>query len=338
MKNSILILLLACMFAIGGCSKWTEEDALTVQELSPTPDKNAPGYAQYLKNLKDYKSANHPVLLGWFDGWDAHAASNKLINLPDSLDMIAILAPDSVLTEEQKADMKSVQAEKGTKVLYNLKALAVSDSINAHRASWPTGDSAAVAAYVGNVLQRFNADGYDGIILNTEGASCASCVSLFKTPAMMNYLLSLLGNAAGTASSSSKLFLLQGIPTDIPQDGGSYFNYFISNTNASLWKFDIESAYESFKSFKGFSASKLIVTTTFQTNEQASYGGLKFNNADGTQSPTSLVLAAWNPAGGVKGGTGIYYINNDYYNVFPDYGFSKKVIQIQNPSQHSNHD
>ena len=71
-----------------------------------------------LEEIKNYKSTEHYISAVWFSNWKADGnMGSYLSTLPDSLDMVILEGEYEELSEAQKADIKSVREDKGTKVL-----------------------------------------------------------------------------------------------------------------------------------------------------------------------------------------------------------------------------
>lgn len=116
MKNKwfIILPLLCLLLPIGlaGCSDWTETEANYI---------DVPGHSDdYYNKLRAYKKSNHQYSFGWFGGWIGQGArlSNSLCGLPDSLDMVALWGGWANLDAERKEDLRVVQQQKGTKVVF----------------------------------------------------------------------------------------------------------------------------------------------------------------------------------------------------------------------------
>ncbi len=329
---STITFICVCTCFFIGCKKWTDAKALTVQKTDADSTNNDPRYQQYLQNLKNYKDYAHPLIIGWFTNWTTNNSlqNSFLKNLPDSLDMVCIVKPDSSLSGDQVRDMQTLQQQKGTRVLLTVDMHSMSDSILAIGNPNASDNSDAIIAYANTVIKQVQQYNYDGIDLVFEGNSCASCASLFKDPQNVSTLIKTLSAVVGLKSGTNKLFLLEGDANYLPAGTGYNFNYFIANTSTATWYFQISSIYEGFKDVEGFTSDKFIVMTSFDDKNVWPNGGINFNSLDGTISPASLAMAKWNTPDGIKGGEGIYSIQNDYYN--SDYQFSRQIIQILNPS------
>lgn len=104
MKNIIKIAGLGLL--IVGC---TEIEPLPV--VVNSADRN-------LTEIKNYKSTEHYISAVWFSNWKADGNMNSYLStLPDSLDMIILKGEYDTLSDAQKADLRCVRGEKGTKVL-----------------------------------------------------------------------------------------------------------------------------------------------------------------------------------------------------------------------------
>ena len=114
---------LLALSSLASCSDWTRpESPESVEIHAPTLEEQDPElYAQYLQNLREYKSSDHKMVFGWFDNSASAPAgqSDRLAALPDSLDAVVLMYPDQIDSWELD-EMRSIRQDKGTRVLYTI--------------------------------------------------------------------------------------------------------------------------------------------------------------------------------------------------------------------------
>lgn len=82
--------------ALVSCDDWTETESIelkypTIEEANPEL------YGKYLENLRAYKNRSHKQAYAWFRNSDTpDNRSTHVTVLPDSLDAVVILNPESV--------------------------------------------------------------------------------------------------------------------------------------------------------------------------------------------------------------------------------------------------
>lgn len=192
MKNILLnsglclALGMAASFSLSSCEDWTEVESLDINSPS-FEEKNPQLYADYLKNLNEYKASDHHVLFVSF----ANVANptklgERLTALPDSVDYISLTNPAEVgaaLLEEMNEVRK-----KGTKVVYTI-------SYSQFESEWKTmvekNPALTDEEKQAFMLKRANEQlaltdeyNYDGIILDYDGRSLTS----MKDEVLRNYI------------------------------------------------------------------------------------------------------------------------------------------------------
>ena len=164
---------------LGACSEWTEPESL---ELS-TPafgSEDPEAYAAYLANLREWKTTEHAVVMGSFDNSVSEPTSraHHLTSLPDSLDFVLLEEAEPVAWQQE--EMRRVQAEKGTRFLYEIDCNAIEQAWNTlqNPAAAPASEEGTpgdFASYAAEALERSLACcakyGYDGVLVWYSGRS-----------------------------------------------------------------------------------------------------------------------------------------------------------------------
>lgn len=136
MKKTIKYILLAfvAMSAVA-CEKWTEVE----KEFPSDLVSNVYG-EDYYANLRAYRESDHPIIMGYWQGWGGASASlrNSLMGLPDSVDMVSMWGSGFYYNEDKMADLKEAQEKKGIKCLLVFIAHSIGTQITP---SWVTSAS-----------------------------------------------------------------------------------------------------------------------------------------------------------------------------------------------------
>ena len=347
MKNLIIKSLIGIiLLGTVGCSDWTtpsvddiETDALkklyserdslkwAAEDLRDKENKEA--YEKYLENLREYKKTVHPIMFGWFNGWDPDrdAAIGKLSLMPDSMDVVSIWGGPFNLSESKKEELRLVQS-KGTKVVIGWIIEDIGDQIVWGRENWPEDDTEAIVAYATAIVDSIKKYNYDGFDYDYEpsysspfkpGNHCGNLTSCKQNSGkekeilFMKTMRELLG--------PDKLFHLNGSIHWLDPSAASYFDRFVvqsyNGTAATFdrWENDILKRLGP----AGVRANQIIYTETFE-NKPANRATLAEKYAG----------YAVNKNGNI-GGIGVYHINEDAFET-PLYKNVREAIQVMNPS------
>lgn len=175
MKRGIRIsaaLLLATTVGAVSCSDWTDVDNLSVN-YEPVEQQNPELYARYLASLRAYRETDRTLVYAWFDNRVKIPVSRAhyLSDIPDSIDVVSLLRPDS-LTRSEIEQMGKLR-EKGMKVVYTIDFDAMkTDYTNLVAPSNPDRPFrtylADSLAYALALLKKYP---YDGICIGYTGRS-----------------------------------------------------------------------------------------------------------------------------------------------------------------------
>lgn len=121
MKNNLKSQLFALFFLTlaltTSCSDWTVPESLDLK--NPSFEERDPHlYADYVRDLKNYKAGEHKVTFVSFDNPQDNpdGQQERLTIIPDSIDFICLNHPDKMSSETQN-EMAEIR-EKGTRTVY----------------------------------------------------------------------------------------------------------------------------------------------------------------------------------------------------------------------------
>jgi hypothetical protein len=326
-KNLFAIAILS--IALTGCKKWTEQAPLnyTVENTMESPE--------YLANLRAYKTSNHTIVMGTFDNSikNYKSVGDHLKNVPDSIDYLSVMHPDN-LTDTEVSEINYLKNDKGTKVLFTINyqdgVTEVNKQITTAGASAKPFDE-YMSEYLKNKLNLLSKYNYDGVILNY-----VALAPDFLSAADLNILKSrqtalFTAIADFKSKNTGKLLLLSGTPENVINK--TYlddYKYFILNTQAEKYIYDISLKVEALKT-AGIAANKLIITAgTYDFGEDPTIGTI--TDLTGVSTNAIVALAYWNSIGSKKAGLHIYNIGKDYFSATRVYNNTIKAINILNPS------
>ena len=113
------------VIAFSACSDWTDVESVNL--LSPTLETQNPQlYEAYLQEVRNYKLSEHRVMIVKFDNPTNYPSGRgeHLSALPDSTDYVILNNPDN-LHEAVAKEMKEINVNKGTKVLFSIDYAAI---------------------------------------------------------------------------------------------------------------------------------------------------------------------------------------------------------------------
>ncbi|WP_308502477.1 glycoside hydrolase family 18 [uncultured Alistipes sp.] len=358
-KRNMGAILLASVFILGftRCSKWTETENMDVFEYGNT-ETNKPD--SYYKALREWKKTKHSVSFGWFSGWGDGGSQtfNMLAGIPDSMDIVSLWSNWSNLSEAQKRDLKQVQEQKGTRIVFCTFTRWVgqgatpaefdeSDEKRNEFWGWNKDPEEAVRKYARALVDTVRKYNYNGLDIDYEPSYYPG--PLVNSEQYMTVLIEELGKYLGPKSANPDLlFILDG--QSIFSNLGGYFSYIVSqayattgspndNTYNSVAYLDqiLEGYIEHFNGVltEEEVTNRLIVTENLEAADFALKGGYKFYDRnqmllDGV--PSLVGFAMWEPVNGyMKGGMGAYQFGYEATNT-PSYKWMRTAIQTMNPA------
>ncbi|MFA6831195.1 MAG: glycoside hydrolase family 18 [Bacteroidaceae bacterium] len=361
------ILGVAALGLITSCSDWTEQEQLTIDQVT-IQEQNPALYAQYLENLKAYKESAHQKVLVWFDN-SAEKATGRVDNvtaLPDSIDLVVMASPDN-LPAWQAQEMAEVREKKGTKFLLSFDFDQVKLKYDLWKADVDAANTAAHAKAIADAAAKSEETGE-----TVEPESVEEMI----IPSFENYLVDTLNVSVSLVDKynyNGMVFAYKGkginLMTDVEK--AQYLNYhnlFIGIVND--W---VTRQPENVFVFQGYpqnllnkdfltNASLIVIPCRAVSAESgltyqailASVEGvptdrlavqIETTSLDDTDLNTgywnagsleSLIGAAeWSASshdGFTVAGLGIYNVSNDYYTTGLSYSTVRSAINIINPS------
>lgn len=343
-KNSLRISALAAasvlMFA--SCNDWTEPEGLDIK--TPSVDSNL--YADYLNNLKTYKSGAHKAVFVTYENSKEAPAnqSGHLTVLPDSVDFISLNNPDAL--HATTADEMSQVREKGTRVIYNI-------DFPSFEAEWlqivkddQTGElteESALAYFTkrtGELLALCDKWGYDGITFTYLGRSPVSLTEAEKAVYDARQKSFLTPIAEWRAAHKSKSFSFAGNPNFLLDENKTLLaecDYIVLQTDAVANEDDL--TLRSLYAVKSADvpADRIVVSaqTTRPGDEKLLYG--YFGTFDEAGNPVRAIsgCARWTvlPSPSfTRAGLMIRDAQYDYFDNTLVYRNIREAIGIMNPS------
>ncbi|MGJ1434133.1 glycoside hydrolase family 18 [Sphingobacterium spiritivorum] len=339
-----LVFSTCCLWALTlilvSCEKWTETETVKIED----PDirtQNPELYAAYLANLKAYKNSKHKVIYGWFDN-HVKTPINRgqhIENVPDSVDFVVLKSPDKLIDRELQ-QMDALRNEKGTKVIfgfdYDGTKLAYDLRMDElKKAGKLTGSEKDFETYLSDTLQYtlqlIDKYKYDGIIAGYRGKSTAHMTDSDKEVYSKREKIYMDLVSKWYNDNKGKVLVFEGYPQnltdktilasclhiilpDLDVKGKDRLSYNILMTNV-----------------EGVPTDRFIVTaSTVSLDKTDTKTGIF---SDGSRALG--VTAGWAAAthsGYTVSGLGIYNMNNDYFNTYKVYQYTREAIYTLNPS------
>lgn len=342
---------ITCLFGLvlsiilSACSDWTETESLKIIE----PDikgKNPELYAQYLQNLREYKSQHHKIVYAWFDNSKKvpFSKGQYIDNVPDSIDVIVLMYPEN-LVERELSEMEAIRQEKGIKSFFSLSFDAIKLNYDNKVAEWEengkneTDKPADFISYLTDSLQhalklpdQYN---YDGIIVGYKGKSTLHMTPEEKEEYTAHEEAYINAVKIWIDAHKEKTIVFEGNPQYLTQQAAlSVFRHIIIPTTDVTDK-TILTYRATLAHVEGAPTDRLIVTATATSLDPTD--GKTGYWSDGSRAIVSTAL--WASAvysDFTIAGIGIYAASNDYYNAKCTYEYTRKAIDTLNPSIKSN--
>lgn len=359
LKNSLFFPVL-CLLMVAGfsaCSDWTETESLKVN--APNIGNQDPElYARYLEHLRAYKKSDHKIVYSWFDNSlkQTFSSGHHIVTVPDSVDIISLMSPDH-LTDQEIEEMRTVQNDKGTKVIFTISYPEIerqykawleeqegnqeTPAVVAEKGGNNEGESGEVpengfttymTSYMDRALALVDKYGYDGLAIHYEGKSSNHMTEAEKaeyTALQQAFLAKVTGWYAG---HKGKMLVFEGLPQNLVDK--SILNdckYIVlrTYTAASLYNlvYNVNMAC-----VDGVPTDRFIVSVQpFSTDESDVKTGHFADTGDGNTSAI-LQAATWVASSEgenyTKAGLGIYNIQQDYFNTILIYQYTREAISM----------
>lgn len=122
MNNILKTIALSAAVILGAaaCSKWTEQEPVDFNYLTPE-DKNPELYAAYMQSIRDYHATEHQVLIARFDNKASAPAgrADHITCLPDSVDYV-VLNNYEIINENTMKEVAEIREKKAVSTLIAL--------------------------------------------------------------------------------------------------------------------------------------------------------------------------------------------------------------------------
>lgn len=331
-------LCLSAAFLLGSCDTDVETIGINEPDISR---QNGELYEKYLSNLREYKAAEHKIVVAYFDNSNKKPVSQGqvLSAVPDSIDYLVLTSPANT-TAEEMAQMQQVRSQKGTSVLYQISFEAIYSDYNAMLKDFEAYPDNADKTFISfndflvdsvqTALSYCTKYNYDGIVMAYQGKA-KLYMSEEEKVRYTGYENDFIGIATDWAQrNTDRMLLFQGKPQNvIDQTIFSLAKYIIlpcsdQTSESGMAKTVFMAAAE------GVPTNKFIpmvtMTSLDATDKKMGYWG------------TSLAVtgaARWVAAphnGLAMAGLAIERANNDYYHANYTYPTLRQAIGTINPS------
>lgn len=349
MKNKFInktILYAACLllgFSATSCSDLTDTESVVIHE--PTIlEKNPELYAQYLENLRNYKTSEHKYVYAWFNNKEKtpFSRAHHLSVLPDSIDIVSLMHPDT-LTQVELEQMEQLRKDKGTKFIFSMDFEAIkliydtraADMANADEGEAPAAKMPEFVQFlvdtVNQTLPLVKKYNFDGISVAYKGKSILHMTEIEKAQ-HRNYETAFIGIAKDWHErNNDKMIVFEGYPQNLLDKSilPSCKHIIIpcmAAKAASKLTYELLSA-----SVEGVPTDKFIVAVDAASvdTEDTKTGFW----ADGKRAIAGAAQwVAASHSGTSVSGLGIRNVNNDYYNKAFIYPYTRNAISTINPS------
>ena len=356
---------LLALSSLASCSDWTRPESVEIH--APTlEEQDSELYAQYLQNLREYKSSDHKMVFGWFDNSASAPAgqSDRLAALPDSLDAVVLMYPDQIDSWELD-EMRDIRQDKGTRVLYTIdyatllsdwEATLPSDG-DASGDGSSDGDSQGGDGTAGDALSDEDSESADGFLtwlgsrLDSLLPMCAEHgfdgITVWYDPVNTSHLPDAekaLQEARQFAfesrikswldSNPDKLFFLESSRMQLIKDKSilEMSDYLVVRTETASHISSVATSVMSLLT-DGIPDDRFIIMANVVSPFDAGIGYI--TDTDGNTVNAIEEIAWWvaTPEQGMtKAGLGAYGIKADYWSSVTDYYTTRKAISILNSS------
>ena len=341
LKNKIATyaMLLGASLMAASCSSWTDVEGIEIKDPN-IADQNPALYAKYLENLKAYKNSDHKATYVWFDNSEKTPfnRSQHLSELPDSLDVVALMYPTN-LVEREVADMAKIRQEKGTKFIFTIDYdlikmnydIMVAEKIKEDATFVPTEFGLVLVDTVKQLFHAADQYNFDGISIGYKGRSTIHMTEQ-EIIEYTRYEKTFIGMITDWHTRRpDRIIVFEGKPQNllnksILNDCKLIILPATDATNEYLLTYNVAMAKVEGVPTDRFAVS-VMTTSLDKTDTKTGY----FSN--GTRALTSA--AQWSVSAHADfdvNGLGIYQVNTDYFNTDLVYKHSRNAISTLSPS------
>lgn len=352
-KFNILLIATGLLMAFASCSDWTETESLQIKESNIETD-NPDLYAQYLADLRHYRTTDHKVAYMWFDNAKGAPRSRgaQISVIPDSVDIVNLMNPDE-LSPAIIEEMKSARDNKGMQFVFTVSYLELEKEYEQYllkKEAEETKEDGKEAetkkeedktdeflAYAANFADRKLAladkYGYDGISVLFYGMKTLHLTEEAREAYLAREAAFMDKIAAWVNHNPGRLFLFEGYPQNLTNKALLQKAQFIVIRTESL-KYATGLKQQVLLSIdEGVPVDRFVVTASARdfTDEKAGY----YFDANNELVPAIPVAAEWvdtYETAFTKAGLGIINGQNDYYDGPNSYRNIRTAITIMNSS------
>lgn len=347
--NTIKYIAVAATFFLAlSCSKWTEQEPISVTYVT-LQEKNPQLYEAYLKSVLNYKSTDHKVMIVKYDNVKTlpEGRADHLTCLPDSVDYVILMNP-AVAGTYYAGEMEEIRTVKGTKTLMqvDVDALvaeydAIIDAENARAAEDETYEAP------GNSLERFtewmgktadeqfeliDRNGFDGVDVVYVGKNHTSMTEEAKAAFKERQEAFFSRLMAWADADKNRLLFFEGKPKNllVDEDVLGRSRYILIQTTSAVNVYELTSTLKDVTDERTPSDRYVVTTSVIALDDESNHNG-EFDDGG-----TAILGAAWWTNAGdpsfVKAGIAVEHAQNDYYNSGKVYPNITGAIAIMNPS------
>lgn len=336
-KNSAIIALLCIATNIGftACSDWTDTESIDINSPN-TGNMDANTYAKYLKSIREYKKQDHKLVYTWYDNSVKVPVnrSNHLTSLPDSIDIVVLMHPDSLVNRELE-EISTIKNDKSMQVIFSIDYNQFEQEYrNTLEIGGVFNDSVFITHLKGRVqdyLSLADKYNYDGIIIKYGGKATQHLTTAeleaYKT--LQNTFISPIKEWYN--NNSSKIIAFEGKPENLLDKTilTSCKNIVIDGVNSTSLEniiYDLEMSSVNGVPTDRF-ITKVSATSFSDSDKETGY----FVNGSIAVSETALWISKPETKY-TKSGIGIYNVQNDFFNPSRTYPNTRNAIKLLNPS------
>lgn len=359
MKNKLkhtvsMTLLWASVLTFSSCSDWTDPESLYLH--TPSFEEQHPQlYADYIKDLKDYKAGEHKMTFVSFENplETPVKQGERLTVVPDSVDFICLNNPDQLHPVVQE-EMIKIRG-KGTRTIYNIDYASFETTWKEMSKANPELTEENALQYLGErtdaMLALCDKYNYDGVIVEYAGRSLVSLpeMALAEYNARQQNFFNRV--MAWQSNHTDKTLVFYGnVQYLVPENMGmlSKYNYIMLKTAASTNADALAlQAYLAIQAGEGAVGEEegavnpvpsdrfLACVMLPQADDKDQVKGY-WNTVDASGNKTLAAQGAaqWitqQSSDYTREGIFIMNVHNDYYN--NTYGYVREVIRIMNPNK-----
>lgn len=326
-KNTIYgIMMLAAAGTLASCD-WNDPEAVD-NRFDNIAEVNPPAYAEYLKNLREYRDNGHKKVYAWFENKESFSSqADHVSSAPDSIDVLVFNNP-SVMPQPVLDEIDTKRSNTGMQTAYTIDYASI-------RKAWELekelGSETSWADYRDAELKKqlayFDKGGFDRIICAYDGRDTSTLTAEQRAEYTADQSAFLAPFKSWASSHIDKGFDFIGIPvnvndTEILEAAGTIFlSESLNATNTSELKYIILR-----NSVAGVPAEKFAVMSSLPvldpTKATLGYWGGEYS---------SWLTARWARTAEVSA-IGLINLNDDYYNPDFIYPVCRGAIQILNPA------